>query len=354
MLHFWRKLISRTDPQPALLRPSEVEILVRPGQTLLEAALGEGVAFPHNCTVGTCASCKCRLISGEVRAGVDFGYTLSKEELQAGYILACQAHPTSPVVVSLESAGTDAPPPEQFIGRIKGRTHLTHDILAVEVGLDRPMKYIAGQYAAIRAGDLSPRSYSFADPPDRIGKDILTFFVRKSPGGAFTERLFGGAFDGANLEIGGPHGQFFLHAGDGPMICLAGGSGLAPLISLLMDARRKNIRRRCILLFGARSRRDLYKLDAIEGMKADWLGEFDFLPVLSDDPVGSDWTGRRGLVTDILRGSLTADPDLARRGQAYMCGPPPMIDAAVSNLVRAGMDLGDIHYDKFTNTVPTT
>jgi p-cymene monooxygenase electron transfer component len=354
MLHFWRKFMAKTEPQPALLRPFDVEILVRPEQTLLEAALAKGVAFPHNCTVGTCASCKCRLLSGEVRAGVDFGYTLSKEELQAGYILACQAHPTSPVVIRVENAGTDAPPPEKFVGRIKSRSQLTHDILAVEVSLDRPMKYIAGQYASVQAGQLPPRSYSFADPPERAGRDVLTFFIRKSPRGAFTEPLFGGAFDGQDLEIGGPHGQFFLHAGEGPMICLAGGSGLAPLMSLLMDARKKNIRRRCVLLFGARSGRDLYRLDAIEGMKEDWLGEFDFLPVLSEEPVDSDWGGHRGLVTDSLRALLSAEPYLARRGQAYMCGPPPMIDTAVSNLVQAGMEVGDVHYDKFTDAPPAS
>ncbi len=349
MTRFWRKWFVKAKPQFAILEPFGVEVAVGPEQTLLEAALAKGVPFPHNCTVGTCGSCKCRLISGDVRAGVDFGYTLSKEEIQAGYILACQAHPLSAVVVKVENAGADAPAPEKFSGRIRSRSELTHDILSVVIELDRPMKYVAGQYADIQTGDLPPRFYSFADPPERGGRREVSFFIRKTPGGAFTEPLFAGAFDGRELAIDGPHGSFYLRSGDGPLICLAGGSGLAPLMSLLMDARKKNIKRPCVLLFGARSQRDLYMLDAIEGMGADWLSDFKFIPVLSEEPLDSSWRGRRGLVTKALAELLGADPEIVRSAQSYMCGPPPMIDSAVSVLVKAGVDIGDIHYDKFTD-----
>lgn len=349
MTRFWSRWFAKAEPQIATLDPFGVDVAVGPEQTLLEAALAKNVPFPHNCTVGTCGSCKCRLVSGEVRAGVDFGYTLSKEEIQAGYILACQAHPLSAVVVKVENAGADAPAPEKFMGRIRSRSHLTHDILSVVIELDRPMKYVAGQYADIQVGDLPPRFYSFADPPERAGRADVSFFIRRTPGGAFTEPLFAGAFDGQELVIDAPHGSFYLRSGDGPMICLAGGSGLAPLLSLLMDARKKNIKRPCLLLFGARSQRDLYMLDAIEGMGADWLSDFTFIPVLSDEPTESSWPGRRGLVTETLAELLDADSGIARGAQAYMCGPPPMIDSAVSALVKAGLDIGDIHYDKFTD-----
>ena len=208
MSRFWSKWFGKAEPKSVTLRPFGIDVLVGPQETLLEAALAQGVAFPHSCTVGTCASCKCKLISGEVRAGVDFGYTLSKQELDAGYILACQAHPLSTAIVEVEGAGADAPDPSEFSGRIKSKAALTGDILAVTVVLDRPIRYAAGQFATIQAGTIPARSYSFADAPDRSGRADVTFFIRKAPGGAFTEPLFSGELDDRRLVIHGPHGGF--------------------------------------------------------------------------------------------------------------------------------------------------
>jgi p-cymene monooxygenase electron transfer component len=204
----------------------------------------------------------------------------------------------------------------------------------------------------VRADDLPPRSYSFADPPERGGRNEISFFIRKAPGGVFTEPLFAGALDGCDLVIDGPHGGFFLRTGDGQLICVAGGSGLAPLMSLLMDARKKNIKRPCILLFGARTQADLYLVDAIEGMGGDWLADFKFVPVLSEEPAVSSWRGRRGLVTEVLAEMLTAGEIPPQGRQAYMCGPPPMIDRALTILTQAGIAVSDIHFDKFSDARP--
>ena len=349
MAGLWKRLFGVAEARRAAIKPFDVEVSVEPQQTLLEAALARDVPFPHSCTVGTCSSCKCRLISGKVRAVSDFGYTLSKEELQAGYILACQAMPLTDLVIEVESPGDDAPPSESFTGRTVSHTSLTPDIRAVTIELDRPIRYVAGQFLTIASDGLAPRSYSFADPPDRNGRQEVTFFIRKAPGGAFTERLFAGALDGVDLALEGPNGQFFLRPNDGPMICVAGGSGLAPLMSLLLDARKKNIKRSCTLLFGARTRADLYILEEIEQLAQDWLGGFEFLPILSEEPSGSEWAGRRGLVTDALARLLEAQPEVSR-AQAYMCGPPPMIDAAITLLVGAGLDFASIHFDKFRDS----
>lgn len=353
MTPFWKNWFTKAEPRKVTFLPFGVDVPVEPGQTLLEAALAHNIAFPHSCTVGTCASCKCRLVSGQVKPAMDFGYTLSKEELDAGYILACQANLTSDAVVEVDAAGADAPPPEHFQGRITGRIALTHDILQVMVELDRPIRYAAGQFATLRAGALAPRSYSFADPPERNGRTDISFFIRLTPGGAFTEPLFAGAFDGVPLEVEGPHGTFFLRPGDGPIICVAGGSGLAPLLSLLADARKKNIRRPGILLFGARTAADLYKVEEIEQLAREWLADFRFVPVLSAEPEASAWPGRRGLVTEALSALLPAVVESSPMpAQAYMCGPPPMIDQAISVLTAGGVDIGCIHYDKFTDARP--
>lgn len=333
----------------AEVAPFGARFEVPAGQTLLESALKEGVPFPHNCTVGTCGSCKCKLESGRVNALTDFGYTLSQQEIAAGYILACQAIPKDALTrVSVDSPGVDAPPPQKFEGRITAATALTHDIQRVTIELNRPITFVAGQYANLGYPTLQrPRNYSFADPPDRQGRKSVSFFIRKVPGGAFTEALFAGHLHNVTLEIEAPHGSFYLRSSAAPMICIAGGSGLAPLLSVLEDARLKRIKRPCAFLFGARTQADLYALDQINTIAATWNDRFVFLPVLSHEAADSSWHGARGLVTQFITHVL---PDVDwQRAEGYMCGPPGMIDAGISSMTEVGMKLEAIHYDKFTD-----
>jgi p-cymene monooxygenase electron transfer component len=335
--------------QTVEIQPQGVTIDIASGQTILEAALSQGVAYPHNCTVGTCGSCKTRLLQGQVKAVSDFGYTLSKLELDAGYILACQAVPRdATTVVEIADPGADLPTPEACTGRIVSTSALTHDILLVEVATDQPVKYVAGQYASLLApGMPRARHYSFADAPQREGRSSLTFFIRKVPGGEFTDALFSGALTGKPLNIEAPHGSFHLRPGNAPMVCIAGGSGLAPLISVLEDMRKNRVRRPCVLLFGARTQADLYALDQIDNIANAWPEPFQFVPVLSQEPVGSDWAGARGMVTDFI--ALPGGATDWRQAEGYLCGPPPMIDAGIERLVTLGVPLTGIHYDKFTD-----
>lgn len=319
------------------------------GETLLEAALRNGVAFPHNCTVGTCGSCKCRLKSGRVKALTDFGYTLSQQEISAGFILACQALPQDAnTQVEVEAGASDARAAENYVGKLLERQALTHDIVKITLELDRPMPYLAGQYASLQhAGLQRGRSYSFADAPEREGQLRVSFFIRKVPQGAFTEDLFNGALDEQTITVNGPHGHFYLRPGLSPMICIAGGSGLAPLMSLLERARKDRVKRRCVLLFGARTQADLYCLEQIRQLAQGWNEEFVFLPVLSHEAADSDWTGARGLVTDFIPSALS---NLVwSQAEGYLCGPPGMIDAAIDRMGKLGMPVTAIHYDKFTD-----
>jgi NAD(P)H-flavin reductase/ferredoxin len=352
MRSLFKSMFSAAGPRRTVeIRPAGVTITLNPGQTILEAALAQSVAYPHNCTVGTCGSCKTRLLQGQVKAVSDFGYTLSTTELKAGYILACQAVPRDAnTVVEIADPGVDLPPPEAFAGRIVRTETLTRDILLVEIATDRPVKYVAGQYASVRApGMPRARHYSFAVAPLREGRASLSFFIRRVADGAFTEALFAGALHGQVLNIEAPHGDFRLRPGNAPMVCVAGGSGLAPLISVLENMRKNRIRRPCTLLFGARTQADLYVLDQLENLAAAWPEPFRFIPVLSQEPAGSPWTGARGMVADFiaLPGLGHAWPD----AEGYLCGPPPMIDAGIEKLVSLGVPLQRIYYDKFTDGV---
>jgi p-cymene monooxygenase electron transfer component len=338
-----RSIFGKAAPKKAILTPGEVAFEIQAGQTVLESALKLGIAYPHDCTVGTCGSCRSKLLSGRVEAITPFSYTLSREELDAGYILACQALAKTDLSLEVDVTGSESQTLTQPAVLVASED-LTHDIKRLTWRLQTPLRWRAGQYVNVRWNDgEAHRSYSLATAPLPEGASEVSTFVRHVPGGAFTDLVFTGDLGGARFEVNGPHGNFWLREGAGPILCIAGGSGLAPILSLLEDAARKRVRRDCLLLFGARTNLDLYGLREITAIRNAWTAGFDFWPVLSQERVDGY---RNGMVTDHL------DAAMARLGpgvQAYMCGPPPMIDAAIHALSGQGVGLGDIHYDKFTD-----
>jgi p-cymene monooxygenase electron transfer component len=341
----WLKSIfGGSGPRQVLMQPSGRRFEVPKGETVLERALKEGIAYPHDCTVGTCGSCRSRLIEGSVEAITPFGYTLSREELEAGYILACQAIPKSDLVLEVSAPERDMPAPGEYQARLIALDDLTHDIRRATFELDAPMRYVAGQYANFRwPGDPRGRSFSFASKPSPDGLTRISTFVRRVPGGAFTGHIFSDQAQDTPYVVDGPHGNFWLRDGTGPILCVAGGSGLAPIISLLEDATARGVRRDCILLFGARSTRDVYGSAEIAAIRESWPASFDYWPALSEEQLEGT---RHGFVTAHIAPALER---LGPGAQAYLCGPPVMIDAAVEALARHGIGLDDIHYDKFTD-----
>ena len=327
--------------------PSGVSFEVRRDQSILEAALAQGIAFPHSCTVGTCGSCKCKLVAGKIREISNFAYVLSAAELRGHVILACQAAAKTDVVLDVPHMESKRlHPSADYTARITATEDLTHDIKRVTLTLDRPLKFDAGQYAQLGVDSVfGARAYSFAVPPVAAGNQSLSFFIRRVPEGQFTELLFAGHLDGVAIKVHGPAGNFWLRDSRAPMICIAGGSGLAPLISMLEDAAARQVGRNCVLLFGARTQGDLYAQDLIEDIGAKWNGAFKFVPVLSDAAEDTSWQGARGLVTEHI---ATATSELiAADTQAYLCGPPPMIDAALPVLASLGVTQEHLHFDKF-------
>jgi p-cymene methyl-monooxygenase electron transfer component len=338
------KLFAKAPPRSVTVMPDGQSFAVASGETILERALKDGLAYPHDCTVGTCGTCRTKLISGKVDAITPFSYTLSKEELAEGYILACQAVPKSDLVVEVDIASGAPIIPQTQSATMIELDDLTHDIKRVRWAVETPLHYRAGQYVNVRwGGGDDHRSYSFAAAPEPNGLTTLTTFARHVPGGQFTDMLFsGGALD-QTYELDGPHGNFWLRDGDGPILCIAGGSGLAPLISLLQDAANRKVRRDCVLLFGARGERDLYAAEEIAAIRSRWTARFDFWPILSEEQSEGH---RHGLVTQFVPEALTR---LGSGAHGYMCGPPPMIDAGIAALTVAGVSLDNIHYDKFTD-----
>jgi NAD(P)H-flavin reductase/ferredoxin len=335
----------------ARIAPANVELRVGSKETLLQAALNQGIAFPHDCRAGGCGACKCRLVKGKVRELTDKSYILSAEELRDNYVLACQSIPQSDIEVDVQlREASTLVETRQTPARITHMVPLTHDIVHVTLELEHALAFTPGQYCEISPTEGSAagvkRSYSFANVPDANGTSRhAEFFIRKVPGGRFTEWLFDEAKVGDSLDVNAPFGEFVLRESSAPMLCIAGGSGLAPVLSLLQGALQSLRRpREVTLVFGARSQADLYMLDAIEALRREWPVRFDFVPVLASEPADSAWQGRRGLIVDHLAGVLGESLGVQ---QAYLCGPPGMIDSCIGGLKAAGAQESEIYFDKF-------
>lgn len=319
------------------------ELQVGNKTTILQAALDQGLSYPHRCRVGSCTSCKTKLLDGKIKELTDTAYVLSMEDIQSGSILACQSIPKCDLTIDVELGEAAA---EEFTGTITRIDDLTHDILGITVALDRSIYYTAGQYADISFAELDrPRNYSFAARALPQGNREVRFHIRKVPGGQFTEWLFAKDRVGASLVLGGPFGEFQLKPARQPLLFIAGGSGMAPILSILESAGGDDLKRNATYLFGARTQADLYATEEIQNATRKWQGKFDFIPVLSHEPEGSDWSGRRGLVTDLIQ----EIPDLSDH-HAYLCGPPGMIDSALEHLKAAGIQQESIHFDRFTDS----
>ncbi|MBC6414381.1 MAG: 2Fe-2S iron-sulfur cluster binding domain-containing protein [Chromatiales bacterium] len=327
------------------------KVVVKPKQNLLAAGLTAGLAWPHDCRVGSCGTCRCYLKKGKIKPLNDFSYVLTPDQLDAGMILACQTALKSDVEieVALDASVEQVISCEGTLARVR---NLTHDIIEMLIHCDVDMPTMkAGQYAEISHKDLSkPRSYSFASSPQQSNSRELLFFVRHVPGGEFTDWLFERDQTGARFNISVPYGNFWLRDSEKPMICIAGGSGMSALKAVLEHAAQSKVLRDAYYFFGARAQRDLYCREEMEEVGKNWAGEktFKYIEVLSDEPKDSDWQGPSGFVTQHLKEEYI-DKGVIDAGQcqAYLCGPPPMIDAAIKVLIENNMPEDQIFYDKF-------
>jgi NAD(P)H-flavin reductase/ferredoxin len=326
---------------PSTAHINAVSVTVQPKETLLQAALRQGIDFPHSCRVGGCAACKCKLVDGKVKELTRTSYVLSDDDLDQGYILACQSVPQGDVRVEVDLSAQAAR--RRVGGRVIAQERLTHDIVRLRVQLDESLPYKAGQFADIGIDSLPgmSRSYSFATPMQPDAQ--VSFFVRKVPGGQFSSHVNDASLVGQTMSVEGPMGSFWLRPSDAPLMLIAGGSGLAPVLAILRDGLGNGIMGRPVtLLFGARREADLYALDEIRDIARQWSAPFHFEPVLSDEPTSSSWQGARGLVTERIA------PLLEGGAHAYLCGPPAMIDVAVNLLVDRSVPREHIHTDRFT------
>tara|TARA_R110002049_G_scaffold182042_1_gene349728 strand:+ start:1792 stop:2874 length:1083 start_codon:yes stop_codon:yes gene_type:complete len=337
----------------ATVNNGEATITVKAGENLLKAALEAGLAWPHDCRVGSCGTCQCVIKKGKIKALTDFSYVLDGEQLKAGTVLACQSVLKSDIDVEVEMG--DAPATEllHLEGKISQLNQLTHDIveLVVKCDSDFNREMMSGQYAEISVKDIeTPRSYSFAKAPRNENDREFSFYIRKVPGGEFTEWLFAEDRVGTAVSLSAPYGHFYHRPASTQMVCMAGGSGMSAIKAILEECVLEQVERNCIFLFGAQTEQDLYCDEDMQRIKQQWHKDykFEYVTVLSADKEDSSWTGPTGFVTDYFKETYidTSALDL-KDAQGYLCGPPPMIDAAIELLKSGGIDEESIYYDKF-------
>jgi len=328
------------------IRQAGRQIAVPEGGTILEAALADGIAYAHGCRSGRCGSCKSRLVSGEVDLLDHSRFALSDEEKAQGLILACRAIPRTDAIIAWLGGDEETPfhPRRRLNCRVAAIEDATHNIKHIQLSIDGgdPLAFTAGQYARLTFPGAPARDYSMASIP---GGRELEFHIRQVPGGAATQRLHALLKLGDPVLVEGPFGSSYLreqHAG--PILCVAGGSGLAPIKGIVEAAIAHGMKQQIHVYFGARSDRDLYLVDHFEGL-AQRHPNLSFTPVLSDAPLETRW--RTGFVTDAIAKDLK-DFD---GWKAYVAGPPPMVEAAMQISTARGLRSEDLHADVFFTPV---
>lgn len=320
------------------------------GETLLKAGLRSGIRIPHLCLVGECGSCRCRLLSGQVRLKKDISSHVDAAALARGYLLACQSQALGDVRLAVPglSSEYEGRALRTVAGRILSAQPLNHDIRHLVIELDEALDYSAGQYAQLSIPGHAvlaeaPRCYSFCLAPQDGPQKQVAFHVRKVPGGQFSEWLFGADRSGESLSVTAPLGDFGARDDDRPMVCIAGGSGLAPIKAMLEQLAGRPRAPDVTLFFGARSQRDLYCRAELADLQANWPGpgRLLFVPVLSNEPADSGWDGLRGFCGEHIEQFCSP-----AQSSFYLCGPPPMVDSILAQL-RGAVAEEHIHYDRF-------
>lgn len=321
---------------------SEQAVLVSRPSTILEALQEQGIDYPHGCTTGFCGMCKSRLISGKVEHSNYYGTTLSEEELSANLILPCCAKPLTDCVIAPVVALDDLPAAESFSAEIRKLSMLTHDIRRVRL---KPLvrdrfNFLAGQYASLEFSGLPVRDFSMASVPE---DDDVEFFIRRIGGGTVTNYVCDRVSVGDVVTVTGPFGLAYLrHPDESPFIAVAGGSGLAPILSIVRSAISKGMRQPIHVYFGVRSERDLY-------LEADLCALRDRYSNLSVEISLSDSSGptcrRVGHIHDVLDADFRGR-DLSKF-RAYVAGPPIMTNAVEGVLKRFGLANEHWHADPF-------
>lgn len=327
------------------IEPTGDIVEVGDGQTILDAALRQGVYIPHACSHGLCGTCKVEILEGEVDYGAASPFALMDMEKDEGKCLACTATPMEDCAIEAdvdEDPDAKSIPVKDFMGTVVEVKDLTPRIKGIFIELDEEIEFQAGQYVQYHVpGFDEPRAFSLCNSSN--DKKIVELNISLVPDGEATPWIHKNVKVGARRKISGPYGRFFVReTANKPMIFFAGGSGLSSPKSMILEQLENGSKQEITLFHGARNEEELYYADLFKDLEQKYEN-FTYVPVLSDEDTPS-WEGKKGFVNDAAKEFF--ENDFSGK-KAYLCGPPPMIDACITTLMRGRLYEKDIYTEKF-------
>ena len=320
------------------------EILVDMGNTILEAALEQGVNFPHGCKTGNCGACKSEKISGDIEMSPFSEFALEPEEEEKGMILACRSVPWSDCEIRIIDDQLEETLNDFKVKNIecvvKKLTKVTDDIyiLNLKINSEEEFKFKAGQYAELYFDQCKEKHFSMANPPST---NELEFHIKTLDGGEVSDYVKNTLEVGETIKVKGPFGNAYLRdSHKGPIIAVAGGTGLAPILSIIQASQDIKMKQPIQVYYGAQSEKDLYFIKQFEEMTQN-NKNLSFFPVVMEPSKSKEL--RSGLVTDVVLENIK-DFDGYK---AYLAGPPKMVEAAEKILSSHGIRKVDMHSDAF-------
>lgn len=332
------------------VQPSGRVFEVERDETLLSAAIRQGIGLPYGCKDGACGSCKSKLLEGRVIHGAHQAKALSIDEENAGLVLTCCATPQTHCVLEARTVpGAGEFPVLKLPTRVLSMSRPAADVavLRLQLPANQNFQYRAGQYVEFILRDGARRSYSMANAPHKVGTPpSIELHIRHMPGGKFTDHVFGAMKEKDILRMEGPFGSFFLREdSDKPIVLLASGTGFAPIKAIVEQLQHLGSSRPVVLYWGCRSKADLYLHDwALQ--TAAGMPHLRYVPVLSEPRPEDSWAGRTGFVHQAVMADL---PDLSGH-QVYACGAPVMVASAQRDFVaNCKLPADEFYADAFTS-----
>ena len=333
--------------QKVAIENSHLTFDVEPGDTILGGLLRAGIGAPYECNAGGCGSCKYSLVTGEVIDDFDDCSGLKRSDKRKNRHLACISRPTTDCTIGIKIDPLYQPKttPKKVDGSLHSIRKLTHDLWEFRFRSSEQAKFLPGQYAKVTIpGIKGPRSYSMSNTANTDGE--WSFQVKKMPGGAASEILFSQENPNLSVTIDAPYSIAHLQTdSERPVICVGGGSGLAPMVSILHGLGQRGLPETApILYYGARS-----SIDVVDKKFFQTIPHFSpddqYVPIVSEPNQGCNWSGGTGLMHEFLRENLD---DEACESEFYLAGPPLMVDAVRRHLVLdRGVPVEQLHYDRF-------